>query len=186
MYQLPLKKLSKFSARDKSRGELGNVLFGLPDGERVLFYCLKSHLEQENVQMVMISERGLAKRFATKGTSLITTTVRKQTKAYKSKYDNDDLIFVALLTDEEINTATILVVREDTVKHIKCESLKLQSSASGSGAQTFTNKKQDKLDNVHIIPKDINIEIENVEYGNFESSKQELIKENQTFKPIIR
>lgn len=186
MYQLPLKKLSKFSARDKSRGELGNVLFGLPDGEQVLFYCLKTHLEQEKVQMVMISERGLAKRFATKGTSLITTTVRKQTKAYKSKYDNDDLIFVALLTDEEINTATILAVREDTVKHIKCESLKLQGSASGSGAQTFTNKKQDKLDNVHIIPKDVNINIENVEYGNFESSKQELIKENQTFKPINR
>lgn len=112
--------------------------------------------------------------------------MRKQTKAYKSKYDNDDLIFVALLTDEEINTATILAVREDTVKHIKCESLKLQGSASGSGAQTFTNKKQDKLDNVHIIPKDVNINIENVEYGNFESSKQELIKENQTFKPINR
>ena len=186
MYQLPLKKLTKYNQKDKSRGELAETLFELQANDHIIFYTTKSILEQESSQMVMVSKKGLAKRFNTKDTKIITSTIRKQTIAYKSKFEDDSLLFMDIVPNDSIDQLTIMAVKENNVKHIELEGVKLQGSASGAGAQTFYHKNHDDLNEVYLIKKDELLVIQNITYGDFKTEDQPLIKETQAFKPIIR
>jgi DNA gyrase/topoisomerase IV subunit A len=187
-YQLAFSKLRKYPVKSNDRGDNVVAVFadnGMKSDENVLLLTTRKQLETPGLQMFTVSRAGLAKRFETLGSKLITKTARKQVDFYKSKFDGDLLAHVSLHSDLDIATQDVLVLKGNRFKRLAFEAIKFQGSASGAGAQTFYNKGDDTpVDSVYIIDKMSFDDMQTKDHVKFNLATLPVMKETQNFQDV--
>ncbi len=157
---------------------------GLSASESVLLMTTRKHIEAEGTQMFTVSSLGLAKRFATSGSKLITKTLRKQVDFYASKFESDPLVHVSIHAPEAFEQQDVVVVKGSLFKRLPLDAIKFQGSASGAGAQTFYEKDGDRVDAVYVIDKDARGEYLTREHVKFNIQDLPVLKETQRFQDV--
>ena len=185
MLQVGLSSLKKYKARDNNRGDAAMAVFadnGYTGDDRVVLWTTRKHLDEAGTEIVMVSKRGLAKRFATAESKLTTKTLRKTVEAYPVKDGSDELLFVQLVSQTEIKNFDIIAIRSEEYKRIKLSAVKLQASAAGAGTQTFVDKKNSAdLDAVYILNGP---ETDLLKVAGVQLRQLPVLRESQTFKKI--
>lgn len=186
MYQLPANKLKRLSTRDKSNGDTVYALFekqGLTPDETILAYSFRSILELPETQAVFVSKNGLAKRVATKDSTLITKTMRSKVVAYKAR-DNDSLYSLSIMSEDDINGSDIIAISDEKSKRIHLSDIKEQSSMAGSGAQTFKQKDGNIIKLIAIFDQQDKHHVINYNAQDIDVSIQPVVKLTQAFKKL--
>jgi len=186
-YQVPFTRLRKHSARSTDRGDNLVSVFaenGLTASESVLLMTTRKHIEAEGTQMFTVSSLGLAKRFVTATSKLVTKTLRRQVDFYASKFESDPLVHVSIHAPEAFEQRDVVVVKGRLFKRLPFDAVKFQGSASGAGAQTFYEKDGDRVDAVYVIDKDARGEYLTREHVRFNIEDLPVLKEAQRFQDV--